>query len=727
MKHLGSQIKERIYQYRNSEVRGKWLSSYILIFAIPLLTYLILSIVLLRSIRQQALQVNEQRLNATATALQFQQQTVEKVSTDVISDDKLASVLYTDLDTGNREYTLSQIREYLADQVAGNALIEHIYIYLFDKNEIISDTTKSRLSYYYENNLSSLEMNQQEWIMEIQTPHPKEYAVWKRASGRPVMMLLISMPLFGDAPKATVCLQLDYRGFWKVAEDNTSMLLEVKDRRGGTLFSQGGLAGGSTVRTPTTIRNSVYDWSYDAYIKDEVIRQQSGYMVILTIGGIVLMLLFGICVIPFLVKRNYDPLQKLLNKVEPLMQTERGLTGEITYLDTSFSSLVQQIQVNKQKYDQTMNQAYLICFLLGQYPQGVSVTEEMTRLGFEENAEYCVLIAECRTASELAELSECLSVGTSEDNVLFGYGAELNGRKVFVVDAETCDDASVKLTEARFLEKYPDGMLCWSSVYPGGRGLADAFEEALTILNSVDHHSKGIQRIAQLNGDTSTEIVMSREAAAELTAAAQAKDGERIHAVIDRLWEENMTDGSIALENSRFLGASVYNQLIHGFKGFKASYTRDEILTFNRIQRLAQSDAEIRELLDGVIEENIRQKTLSRDEQLVAQMQEYIDQHYTDALLNVESLCRVFNRAPSGVNKAFRDSTGHGPLTYINYRRIQEAKRIFVESKGSMTTSEVLQKVGFTNLNTFTRVFKKTEGITPGQFRNTVLQANELA
>ena len=69
MKHLGSQIKERIYQYRNSEVRGKWLSSYILIFAIPLLTYLILSIVLLRSIRQQALQVNEQRLNATATAL----------------------------------------------------------------------------------------------------------------------------------------------------------------------------------------------------------------------------------------------------------------------------------------------------------------------------------------------------------------------------------------------------------------------------------------------------------------------------------------------------------------------------------------------------------------------------------------------------------------------------------------------------------------------------------
>ena len=109
------------------------------------------------------------------------------------------------------------------------------------------------------------------------------------------------------------------------------------------------------------------------------------------------------------------------------------------------------------------------------------------------------------------------------------------------------------------------------------------------------------------------------------------------------------------------------------------------------------------------------------------EMQEYIDQHYTDALLNVESLCRVFNRAPSGVNKAFRDSTGHGPLTYINYRRIQEAKRIFVESKGSMTTSEVLQKVGFTNLNTFTRVFKKTEGITPGQFRNTVLQANELA
>lgn len=726
MIRLWKLVKDKIHLYRNSEVRGRWLRSYILLFGIPLLTYLILSLVLLRTIRKQAFQSNEQRLNATAAALQFQQQTVERVSTNIVSDDKLASILYTDMDTGNREYTLSEIRSYLADQVAGNELIEHIYVYLFDKNEIISDSTKSRLSYYYENNLSSLEMNQQEWIMELQTPHPKEYVVWSRSSGRPVMMLLISMPLFGDAPKATLCIQLDYRGFWKVAEENTSMMLEVKNRKGQALFSQGGM----TDKKPTTLQYSVYDWSYDAYIRDEVIRQQSGYMAILSIGGIVLILLFGILTIPFLMKRNYDPLQKLLNKVEPLVQNKRGMTGEITYLDASINGLIQQIQEGqevKRKYDQTMNQAYLICFLLGQYPKNVSASEEMIRLGFEENARYCVLITECRQDAALEEVAEYISVGTGEEDILFGYGAELNGRKVFVVDAETCDETSMKLIEAKFMEKYPEGVISWSSEYPGVQGLVSAFEEAAMILNSVDIHSKGVQRIDQLNSTGGLEIVFSQEIGRELAAAAQAKDSDRIHVLLDRLWEENTTNGAISLAKSRFLGASAYQQLIHGFKGYKTSYTREELIMFNRIQKLAQSDAEIRELLDEVISEGESKKSLGRDEQLVIQMQEYIDKHYTDALLNVESLCRVFNRAPSGVNKAFRDCTGHGPLTYINYRRIQEAKRIIVESKGSMMTSEVLQEVGFTNLNTFTRVFKKTEGITPGQFRSTVLQAHELA
>ena len=91
----------------------------------------------------------------------------------------------------------------------------------------------------------------------------------------------------------------------------------------------------------------------------------------------------------------------------------------------------------------------------------------------------------------------------------------------------------------------------------------------------------------------------------------------------------------------------------------------------------------------------------------------------------MDSLCQVFHRAPSGVNKAFKDVTGHGPLHYINYRRIQEAKRIFIESGGMLSASEVLKQVGYTNLNTFTRAFKKNEGITPGQFKDAIWQANQ--
>lgn len=63
---------------------------------------------------------------------------------------------------------------------------------------------------------------------------------------------------------------------------------------------------------------------------------------------------------------------------------------------------------------------------------------------------------------------------------------------------------------------------------------------------------------------------------------------------------------------------------------------------------------------------------------------------------------------------------GDGVLNYINRTRIEAAKEILKNS--SVRIEDVAAEVGILNANTFIRLFKKYEGVTPGAFK----KANQM-
>lgn len=84
------------------------------------------------------------------------------------------------------------------------------------------------------------------------------------------------------------------------------------------------------------------------------------------------------------------------------------------------------------------------------------------------------------------------------------------------------------------------------------------------------------------------------------------------------------------------------------------TYSRQEMLAFRNIQARPQSYEEVKKALQAELRRIVvreEERNVSRDEQLVKRMQEYIDQHYADVLLSVDSLCQSFTVRPSGVNR----------------------------------------------------------------------------
>jgi YesN/AraC family two-component response regulator len=67
------------------------------------------------------------------------------------------------------------------------------------------------------------------------------------------------------------------------------------------------------------------------------------------------------------------------------------------------------------------------------------------------------------------------------------------------------------------------------------------------------------------------------------------------------------------------------------------------------------------------------------------------------------------------MRKLFRDKLDTSVLDYINSIRIDNAKRLL---KGTeLTIQDIATKVGYQNIQSFNRFFKKFEGISPKEFR----------
>lgn len=56
----------------------------------------------------------------------------------------------------------------------------------------------------------------------------------------------------------------------------------------------------------------------------------------------------------------------------------------------------------------------------------------------------------------------------------------------------------------------------------------------------------------------------------------------------------------------------------------------------------------------------------------------------------------------------------------MNRFRVDRAKRLLAEPQSQVKL--VAQQVGFENVNTFIRVFKRFEGISPGVYKETLLK-----
>ena len=94
----------------------------------------------------------------------------------------------------------------------------------------------------------------------------------------------------------------------------------------------------------------------------------------------------------------------------------------------------------------------------------------------------------------------------------------------------------------------------------------------------------------------------------------------------------------------------------------------------------------------------------------------YISEHYSDEELSLNTLAAQVNFSPNHLSSIFKQETGQPFIKYLTDYRMNMAKELLRRS--SKKSNEIGIMVGYKDPHYFSYLFKKTQGVTPTQYRS---------
>ena len=149
-----------------------------------------------------------------------------------------------------------------------------------------------------------------------------------------------------------------------------------------------------------------------------------------------------------------------------------------------------------------------------------------------------------------------------------------------------------------------------------------------------------------------------------------------------------------------------------------------QILTREDMERLQQGVAavlgkelfSITEIMSQVEAVLARNKQMGREAQrIVRRTMAYINEHYAESFSRSE-LAQYVAVSENYLTRCFSQEIGVTPTTYLNRRRIKQAKELL--ENGETNITEVALRCGFSDSSYFTRVFRREVGVTPSAYSN---------
>ncbi|NBD26535.1 helix-turn-helix domain-containing protein [Paenibacillus glycinis] len=121
----------------------------------------------------------------------------------------------------------------------------------------------------------------------------------------------------------------------------------------------------------------------------------------------------------------------------------------------------------------------------------------------------------------------------------------------------------------------------------------------------------------------------------------------------------------------------------------------------------------------------VEQTHRKEEQSVIDRIAAYIDVHYVDANLSLETVAFEFGISPSHLSRSFKEKLGLNFIQYIWKRRLEQVMHRLATTGEPL--KDIILTVGYLDTPNFIRKFKKETGYTPGQYRKMFAAGNGLA
>lgn len=266
----------------------------------------------------------------------------------------------------------------------------------------------------------------------------------------------------------------------------------------------------------------------------------------------------------------------------------------------------------------------------------------------------------------------------------------------------------------------PDLLYAYGKIHQTRSGIYDSFHQALNLL-MVKPTAHGSDKEAYKEALNASYITSFYPQELELKLIRQMKsrdfdDGPKT--LLYSLFEKNSqgSDAALRLESLFIQLIMTANRILAEAQLDGAALFGKDVNQYRTLERLSAAEEKEQYILNlfQKLSVHIRSSRTGKTAEIYQWMLEYVKEHYKEDL-SLNELSYQLQLSPSYLSSIFKEYHHDTFLEYLNRYRIAQAKPLLLQTEESVTS--VAQQVGYTNVNTFIRIFKKEEGVTPGQFR----------
>lgn len=769
-----------VKRYNNpltSKLFIKFFISYMIMFILPiifisLLVYDKFFSTLEREIKDYSMAT----LNQAREMMDIRLKELDELAFQLSINRNVVKFMLHEMENGpEKVWAMKEIVQDLSIYRVPNTIIDTTGLYFFKNDMILSQQSNYETEYFYQNFSKYEKMDYATWLQKIN--HLNNRELWpvttianESKAPRNVITYLNPIPRDSYDKFAVFIALIDEESVWSllakselasrsflgIADGNGNLITTAGRSENGISFDFIDLLDGDEGYSLQTYEGRKYavmhtsskvtDWKFFFITPEEVLMDKISYIRIILISVVAASIVLGLILSYLMSSRHYTPIRNIIrfiksNRAKPeddhgeeyetILSTIRDVFVENRKLEHKYQKQIPAVKnhfivclLKQHMIDENKHKEFLeLCELDFPHPYyvvaiikiddfgnfGIREGKTTARFAVSRAAEECMGSRYPVHAVDLEEDKLALLINVDRPDV----GTEGAGLTEAIAQLQNSLNHSLELMVSIGVGKSSADLL---SIYK-------SYNEAVTALNySLIVGVNLISYYEQVQDRVNT-IYYPLEKEQQLINYVKIGEYGGIERILDELYRLNFIERKLSLPMVNCLMYSLTRTTLNILEELHvdhAKFVLEELEMLQNDPDQEQADRKF-ERIKRIYETTchiVSRRKSSGNTALIHKILGYLHAEYARSTLSLVEVADRFGVSATYLSKFFKEQTGYNFAHYVNRCRLNHGKELLRNRE--LSIQEIAGQIGFMSANTFIRVFKKYESVTPGQYRDSI-------